>query len=146
MKLCDKILKLRTERGLSQEALAELVGVSRQSVSKWEGGQSSPDLERLRTLSKIFGVSCDYLLNDELDEPEAAPPSKRDRALLGGALVLLGALCVVLWGLVSLVQGAAAAVAAEASVVTINGYGLLILFGFAAVLAGLAFIFSSRKH
>ena len=40
MKLCDKILKLRTEHGLSQEALAEQVGVSRQSVSKWEGGVS----------------------------------------------------------------------------------------------------------
>ena len=62
MKFEEKILTLRKQRGLSQEQLAEHVGVSRQSVSKWELGESTPDLANIVRLSEIFGVSTDYLL------------------------------------------------------------------------------------
>ena len=64
MILADKIIKLRKKMGWSQEELAERLGVSRQSVSKWEGAQSTPDLERVLQLSALFGVSTDYLLKD----------------------------------------------------------------------------------
>lgn len=69
MILADKILKHRKENGWSQEDLAEKLNVSRQSISKWEGAQSTPDLERIIKMSEIFGVSTDYLLKDELEDP-----------------------------------------------------------------------------
>lgn len=68
MILADKILNLRKKNGWSQEELAEKLNVSRQSVSKWESAQSTPDLERLLQMSTIFGVSLDYLVKDEIEE------------------------------------------------------------------------------
>jgi len=73
MILADKIIELRKKAGLSQEELAEKMGVSRQSVSKWEGALSIPDLDKILLLSEIFGVSTDYLLKDELGDEIPAP-------------------------------------------------------------------------
>ncbi len=70
MILADKIIDLRKKNGWSQEELASQLGVSRQSVSKWESAASIPDLDKIIRLSKIFGVSTDYLLKDSM-EPEA---------------------------------------------------------------------------
>lgn len=70
MILADKIMNLRKKNGWSQEELAEKLGVSRQSISKYEGAQSVPDLDKLLKLSEIFGVSTDYLLKDELEIEE----------------------------------------------------------------------------
>lgn len=72
MILADKIIELRKKNGLSQEELAEKMNVSRQSVSKWEGAQSIPDLNKIIAMSEIFGVTTDYLLKDSIDEPEFA--------------------------------------------------------------------------
>ena len=69
MNLSTKIYELRKAKGMSQEKLAELVGVSRQSISKWESGETIPELERLVELSRIFEVTTDYLLKPgEMDE------------------------------------------------------------------------------
>lgn len=69
MKLPEKIYELRKAGHLSQEQLAEKIGVSRQSISKWESGESSPELERLVALSQVFNVTTDYLLkSNETDE------------------------------------------------------------------------------
>lgn len=65
MKLAEKIFNERKRLGLSQEQFAEKMEVSRQAVSKWESGQSMPDLDKLVWMSQIFGVSTDYLLKDE---------------------------------------------------------------------------------
>ena len=79
MILADKITNLRKKNGWSQEELAEKMQVSRQAVSKWEGAQTTPDLEKILALSKLFGVTTDYLLKDEIedeefvDEPDCAP-------------------------------------------------------------------------
>lgn len=70
MILADKIINERKKNGWSQEELADKLSVSRQSVSKWEGAQSVPDLNRIIEMAKLFNVSLDYLLKDEL-EPEA---------------------------------------------------------------------------
>lgn len=70
MILADKIIQLRKKSGWSQEELAEKMNVSRQSVSKWEGAQSVPDIGKILQMSNIFGVSTDYLLKDEVEEPE----------------------------------------------------------------------------
>ena len=67
MILADKIIELRKKNGWSQEDLAEKMDVSRQSISKWEGAQSVPDMNRILKLSQVFGVSTDFLLKDELD-------------------------------------------------------------------------------
>lgn len=69
MTLSEKILELRKAKGLSQEQLAEKIGVSRQSISKWETGESVPEIERLTELSNVFNVTTDYLLKpSEVDE------------------------------------------------------------------------------
>lgn len=70
MILADKIITLRKKNGWSQEELAEKLNVTRQSVSKWEGAQSTPDLDRILKMSQIFGVSTDYLLKEEQEEEE----------------------------------------------------------------------------
>jgi len=70
MILADKIIELRKKNGWSQEELAEQLEVSRQSISKWEGAQSVPDMARIIRMSELFGVSTDYLLKDELERPE----------------------------------------------------------------------------
>ena len=70
MILADKIIELRKRNGWSQEELALRLDVSRQSVSKWEGAQSIPDMNKILKLSEIFGVSTDILLKDELSLDE----------------------------------------------------------------------------
>ena len=84
MIIADKIVSLRKRAGWSQEELAEKLGVTRQSVSKWEGAQSVPDMDKVVSMSRLFGVTTDYLLKDELEEdaPCAAaedndPPLRR---------------------------------------------------------------------
>lgn len=85
MNLPEKIMTLRRRNGWSQEELAERLDVSRQSVSKWEMGQSVPELDKVIQMSDLFGVSADCLIRDELDldlgEPvkgayEASPESE----------------------------------------------------------------------
>ena len=64
MKLDEKLVFLRKEKGITQLELAEALKVSRQAVSKWESGASLPSTENLRSLSELYGVSVDYLLNE----------------------------------------------------------------------------------
>ena len=71
MIFADKLIRLRKKSGWSQEELAEQMHVTRQSISKWEGAQSVPDLEKVVRLSKLFGVSTDYLLKDEMEAEES---------------------------------------------------------------------------
>lgn len=68
MILAEKIIKLRKQQGWSQEELAMKLGISRQSVSKWESTASIPDLDKIIKLSELFGVSMDYLLKDSEDD------------------------------------------------------------------------------
>lgn len=77
MKLSEKIFTLRKEKGLSQEQLAEKLNVSRQAVSRWEGGSALPDATNVLQLSKLFDVSADYLLNDDYEQPNTATEEKR---------------------------------------------------------------------
>lgn len=65
MDFADKLLKLRTQYGYSQEALAEKLNVSRQAVSKWELGTTLPETDKVITISDFFNVSTDYLLKDK---------------------------------------------------------------------------------
>lgn len=69
----EKLQKLRKEHGLSQEQLAAQITVSRQALSKWELGSAIPDTENVLQISKIFGVSTDYLLNDDYLSDDDVP-------------------------------------------------------------------------
>ena len=73
MKLNEKIAYYRRERRLSQEELAARVGVSRQAVSKWELGESSPEAGKLLALARELGVTVDHLLSEEESEPAELP-------------------------------------------------------------------------
>ena len=78
MILAEKIINLRKKNGWSQEELAEKLGVTRQSISKYEGAQSIPDLDKILKLSEIFGVTTDYLIKDELEEEEYVPSQMQE--------------------------------------------------------------------
>ena len=86
MILADKIIALRKKAGWSQEKLAQQLNVSRQSVSKWEGAQSVPDLEKVLQMSRIFGVTTDFLLKDEVEIPEAAEVSEEKEPAKDGTV------------------------------------------------------------
>ena len=81
MILADKIIEQRKKNGWSQEELAEKMDVSRQSISKWESAQSVPDMGRIVLLSQLFGVTTDYLLKDDLEQPEMTTSMDNDSPL-----------------------------------------------------------------
>ena len=100
MIFADKLIALRKKAGWSQEELAEKLNVTRQSVSKWEGAQSVPDIDKILQLSRLFGVTTDYLLKDEQAEPEytaedEASPLPRRKALT--AVYWLVVVAIFLW-------------------------------------------------
>ena len=68
MEIGKKIMELRKKKGLSQEQLADKVGVARQTISKWELGETSPDLKQAKELSKIFNISLDELVDNNIKE------------------------------------------------------------------------------
>lgn len=68
MKFGENILRLRKKRGLSQEMLAEKLNVTRQTISNWELGETTPNLEQLKLLSKIFSTSIDEMLDNDVKE------------------------------------------------------------------------------
>lgn len=72
MSLQEKIYDCRKKAGLSQEALAEKIGVSRQAISKWETGEATPEVGKLLLLAKTFGVTTDWLLSEDEPEEEAS--------------------------------------------------------------------------
>lgn len=78
MNLHEKIYELRKNEGYSQETLSEKLGVSRQSVSKWETGESVPEIDKIVALSKIFSVTTDYLLNDDYEDKTENETVKED--------------------------------------------------------------------
>lgn len=80
LQLYGKIQARRKALGLSQEELAQRMGVSRQSVTKWETGLSAPDLDRLVELADTLGVSLDYLLRDQVEVPAGSVPAEESPA------------------------------------------------------------------
>ncbi len=103
MEFGEKLQALRKERGISQEALAEMLGVSRQAVSKWESGATYPETEKILTLCRMYDLSADELLLDQPGQamPEMLPPQHTPRKrrwatpVLAAALAL--AVAVELW-------------------------------------------------
>lgn len=95
MIFAEKLVQMRKKAGWSQEELAAQMNVSRQSVSKWEGAQSIPDLEKIIHLSKLFNVSTDYLLKDEMEEANAFLSVKEEtsKIIANGVFLYAGDRC-----------------------------------------------------
>ena len=87
MEIGNKILELRKKNNLSQEKLAEQVGVSRQTISKWELGETSPDLKQSKKLSEIFNVSLDELVNNSKKEINNEVVNDTNTQKLSGLLI-----------------------------------------------------------
>lgn len=94
MNIADRIQYLRKQRGLSQEELADKMGVSRQAVSKWESEQSTPDLDKIIIMSDLFEVTTDYILKGI--EP-VSPTSKLNIKTLCLGLVLIFSTIAGIW-------------------------------------------------
>lgn len=125
MNIADRIQNLRKSRGISQEELADKIGVSRQAVSKWESEQSTPDIEKVILLSDYFGTTTDYLLKGT--QPVVTSEKQWSALLFAGAGTILNAI-----GLVSSVF-----IWLERQMVYAVGIGLVILLvGTGVFLAG----------
>ena len=136
MTLAEKILALRTERGMSQDDLAEKLGVSRQSVSKWETAQSTPDLDKIIKLADLFGVSVDQLVRDG-ERPR--PPEPPEAKVIYVEREKQGLTPIQTLGVVVEVTGVGL------SLVGLMGAPVLILPGAALVVLGLPLLLA-RKH
>lgn len=83
MAFSDKLFQLRREKGFSQENLADMLNVSRQSVSKWEAGMAMPEIDKLVSIADIFKVSTDSLLRDDAEStPSASASAPEDSAVV----------------------------------------------------------------
>lgn len=109
MTIGEKIQKLRKEKGLSQEQLANQLEVSRQAISKWELGESIPDINKVALISEYFHVTTDYLIKDHISEQESSIRASRDNntsnitAINNGAInntVLIISLMLIVIGLI----------------------------------------------
>lgn len=102
MTFAEKLVRLRKASGLSQEALALELHVSRQAISRWELGSAMPDSPNLLQISKLFQVSADYLLNDDWEEPASQTlpkPAPEEAAPKQGRAMLIGGVCATLLSL-----------------------------------------------
>ena len=107
MTLSEKLYNLRRKQGLSQEALAEKLDCSRQVISKWENGTTTPDAEMLQKYSELFDVSIDYLVKNDVEEPSSTQPTKKNAqnqkmlGILGLVISLLGCASLIVFGAIS---------------------------------------------
>ena len=139
--LQENIYALRRKAGLSQEQLAERLEVTRQTISKWEGGHSVPDLEKLQAMAAVFSVTLDELTGTEqpvLRQQDAKPTGA------GLILCIVGGVCLVVLAVLSTAAPQAVDHLNESSMVTLNGSGLLMCLA-AAVMAVGGWLLLKRK-
>lgn len=150
--LSEKIFALRRKNGLSQEQLAEKLGVSRQSISKWEGGLSTPELDKLKALSECFQVSIDELTgNPTSTGPDSAgergpdpAPHRAEESKAGILLCVTGAVCLILFGAVSLLRPSFTDQINQSSMITLNGTGILVTAFILLMIVGIVMIFRKK--
>ena len=110
MMLGEKIQSLRKKSGLTQEQLAERLSITRQTISKWELGESEPDIAHLLQLSELFQVTTDHLLKNtpnpppDVDSERERVPQRNAKLLLGGILAVAGFLGILLFWVLSILH------------------------------------------
>lgn len=156
--LSEKIYTLRRERGLSQEQLAEIIGVSRQAISKWEGGLSTPELDKLKALSECFQISIDELTENQpeiasadLSDKDEAPKKKEElfshktgESKIGICLCIIGAVCLIFFGILTVVHPSYVGTSNESSMITLNGTGMLIILFVLLMIFGIIMILKRK--
>lgn len=83
----DNIIRLRTIHNLSQEKVAERVGISRQAYAKWESGESIPDIDKCASLASLYGVSIDSLIEESNSTFPSLPPAPRGKNIWGSVTI-----------------------------------------------------------
>lgn len=150
--LSEKIYTLRRKSGLSQEQLAEKIGVSRQAISKWEGGLSTPELDKLKALSAFFQISIDELTGEQeaigsSAGAEQKPPAGNEGGAsckIGVALCLVGVAGLILFGVFMLIWPSSAERLEESSVITLNGTGILMALFLALMGIGVVLVLKKK--
>lgn len=140
----EKLYQLRRSRGLSQEQLAERIGVSRQTISKWEGGLSTPDLEKLIALADCFEISVDELVREKISAQRIQNPAdetslKADSPKTGNLGLVLcsaGALVLILIGLIMVNFPEVSNQVSDSSVITLDGRAIVMLLCAAVMVTG----------
>ena len=144
MSLSEKLYALRKSKGLSQEELAEALGVSRQAISKWENGSAIPESDKLIAIATYFAVSLDELIGREecigQSAPAAISKSQRPFYLVGALLCLLGVVLLIVWGILQFLAPDTSKDIATSSVVMLDGNAILFLLCIAAVAVGAALL------
>ena len=152
MKLSEKLYNLRRKQGLSQEGLAEKLDCSRQVISKRENGTTTPDAEMLKKYSELFGVSIDYLLKEDIEEPTSVQAIENNQAnkkllgMLGLVISLLGCVSLIVFGAITVLYSKTANKIAESSVIVINGTFIAMLTSVVFVVFGAIILIKSMKH
>ena len=152
MTLSEKLYNLRRKQGLSQETLAEKLDCSRQVISKWENGTTCPDAEMLKKYSELFGVSVDYLIKEDIEEPTSVQPAEKvdgNRKLLGisGLIIsLLGCVSLIVFGVISMFCSEAADKIAQSSVIVVDGSFIAMFASVLFAVLGIAILIKTIKH
>lgn len=156
--LSEKILTLRKNAKLSQEQLAEKLGVSRQAISKWELGTSLPEIDKLILMSEFFNVSIDYLVKEQIEdeqhqdfnqtvtEAEKKTTEHSKSKVIGLAICVIGVICLVIWGTISVLFPTRTEQISTSSMIQVDGNGIfLILCTLLIVIGAMIFLISNRK-
>ena len=152
MTLSEKLYNLRRKQELSQEALAEKLNCSRQVISKWENGTTSPDAEMLQKYSELFGVSIDYLVKEDIEEPTSVQPAekingnKKLLGILGLVISLLGFVSLIVFGAISVFSSETADKIAQSSMIVIDGTFIAMLVSVLFVVFGAIILIKTMKH
>lgn len=136
MKLSDKIIQLRKSNGWSQEDLAEKLNVSRQAISRWEGATAQPDAANILQLSKLFGVTTDYLLNDEYESDNDLPKVKEVKSDGVHQIMIF---MIALEVMILIIQFIAIIILQNIF------FGVLSFIPFAAIIGGFEYSYQKRK-
>ena len=152
MALSEKLYELRKKDGLSQEQLAEQLGVSRQAISKWESGKAVPESDTLISISKYFDVTLDYLMkeNESISEvvtdiKETQTNSGREKRIIGIIICMIGIICLLVWGIVSIFMPSTSDRIGTSSMITIDGNGFFLIICFVAVIVGAVLLLKSSS-
>lgn len=152
MTLAEKLYNLRRKQGLSQEALAEKLDCSRQVISKWENGTTTPDAEMLQKYSDLFCVSIDYLVKEDISEPTSVQPTEKNSqnrkllGILGLVISLLGCASLIVFGAISVFSSEAADKIAQSSMIVIDGTFIAMLVSVLLVIFGAVILIKTMKH
>lgn len=152
MTLSEKLYHLRRKEGLSQEGLAEKLNCSRQVISKWENGSTTPDAQMLQKYGELFHVSIDYLVKEDMDEPSEISPSGRNttnRKLLGilGLIIsLIGCCSLIVFGAIAIFHRETADRIAQSSLIVIDGTAIAILLSSLFIAFGAIILVKTGKR